>query len=393
MNSILKKTKMSKRAKTPVLYDRTLLLAVSLLIGVGILMVASASTVIADQQYGNAFHYVYRQLFYLFLGVVAAIILLKLPTKIWLHLGPVCLLLSFILLIAVLIPGIGHSVNGSRRWLGIGPFGFQVSELAKLSFILYMAGYLVRQADAVKTKIGGFIKPMIVVSLLGILLLGEPDFGAAVVITATALGLLFLAGVRLSLFFALVVLVAILLSALAISSPYRMARLTSFLHPWANQFDSGYQLTQSLIAFGRGGWLGVGLGDSIQKLFYLPEAHTDFLFAVLTEELGLAGALFLLLLFGIIVTRAFQIGRRAWFLERSVQAYMGYGFGLWIGLQTLINLGVNMGVLPTKGLTLPFVSYGGSSLLINCIVMAILLRMDHENRMIEFGLAHKSTYE
>lgn len=382
----------TQSVKVPACYDRWLLLSVFLLVSVGLLMVASASTVIAEKQHANMFYYFIRQTLYLSVGIVIACGLIRLPSRYWLTLGPLLLLMSIVLLMAVLVPGIGHSVNGSRRWLGVGPLVFQVSEIAKLSFILYMAGYLVRQQQAVREKISGFIKPMILVGVLGILLLAEPDFGAAVVITATTLGLLFLAGVRLSFFAALVGLVIILLSVIAISSPYRMARLTTFLNPWANQFDSGYQLTQSLIAFGRGGWFGTGLGDSIQKLFYLPEAHTDFLFAVLTEELGLLGALTMIGLFAVIVTRALMIGRQAWGLGRYLQAYIGYGLGLWISLQTMINLGVNMGVLPTKGLTLPFISYGGSSMLINCMVIAILLRIDYENRMIEYGLVHHSVY-
>ncbi len=382
-----------RRVKIPVCYDKWLLLAVCLLISVGVLMVASASTVIAEKQHANPFYYLTRQLLYLSLGMVMAFVLIKLPSRFWKSFGPLLLLVSIGLLIAVLIPGIGHSVNGSRRWLSAGPLVFQVSEIAKLSFVLYMAGYLVRQQQQVRERISGFIKPMLLVGLLGLLLLAEPDFGAAVVITATALGMLFLAGVRFSLFVALVGVVIALLSVIAISSPYRMARLTTFLNPWANQFDSGYQLTQSLIAFGRGGWLGIGLGDSIQKLFYLPEAHTDFLFAVLTEELGLLGALAVMCLFGLVVTRALMIGRHAWRLGRYMQAYIGYGLGLWVGLQAMINLGVNMGVLPTKGLTLPFISYGGSSMLINCMIIAILLRIDHENRMIDYGLVHHSVYD
>ena len=361
-------------------YDKWLLLSVCLLIGVGVLMVSSTSTIISNQQYHTAFHYLNRQLIYLALGVVVALVIIKIPSTIWVKLSPYLLVVVLALLVAVLIPGLGHSVNGSRRWLGVGPVMFQVSEIAKLSFILYLSGYLVRRDEAVKTKITGFLIPMILLGFVGLLLLAEPDFGATVVMSATTLGLLFLAGVRLSFFVALVSGMGVLLGMIAISSPYRLARLTTFLNPWANQFDGGYQLTQSLIAFGRGGWLGIGLGNSIQKLFYLPEAHTDFLFAVLTEELGLIGAFGVMVLFGILVYRAIKIGRDAWQLQRPMQAYMGYGFGLWIGLQAMINLGVNMGLLPTKGLTLPFISYGGTSMLVNCALAAILLRIDYENR-------------
>ena len=283
-------------------------------------------------------------------------------------------------MIIVLIPGIGKHVNGSARWLGAGPISIQVSEFMKLAMILYLASYLVRHREEVHERLIGFIKPLLILIIICILLLKEPDFGAATVILATSLGMMFLAGARLGQFMGLLVLSLTAFSILAISSPYRLQRLTSFLNPWANPFDSGYQLTQSLIAFGRGNWFGVGLGESIQKLFYLPEAHTDFVFAILTEELGLLGALFLIATYALLTIRIFMIGRRAQELQYDFAAYVAYGIGLWISLQVLINFGVNTGLLPTKGLTLPFMSYGGSSLLISCVAISILIRIDYENR-------------
>jgi cell division protein FtsW len=264
------------------------------------------------------------------------------------------------------------------RWINLGPLSLQVSELAKFSVILYLSSYLVRRAEEVQTKVIGFMKPMLILALASVLLLLEPDFGAMVVIMATALAMMFLAGVRLWQYAVLFLLVATGLAGLALSSPYRMARLTGFLHPWANQFDSGYQLTQSLIAFGRGGIFGVGLGDSIQKLFYLPEAHTDFLFAVLAEELGLLGEIGVIALFGVLVGRAIWLGRKAYELGEYFSSFLAYGLGLWIAFQAMVNIGVNAGLLPTKGLTLPLMSYGGSSVLINCVVVAVLLRISSD---------------
>lgn len=368
-----------------VCYDRWLLLAICTLLAFGLLMVASTSIVISEHQYGQPFHFFFHQLFYLTLGLTAGAIVIQLKTAYWRQISLTLLVFSIILLFLVLLPGIGRQVNGSMRWLGFGPFGLQISELVKLTMIVYLAGYLVRQQKQVKTQIRGFLKPLLVLAIITFLLLREPDFGAATVILLTSLGMLFLAGVRIWQFIILLIGVAVILAILAISSPYRLARLTTFLNPWANQFDSGYQLTQSLIAFGRGGWFGVGLGESIQKLFYLPEAHTDFLFAVLSEELGLVGGLFMILLFSLLVWRALYIGLRCFKAGQHFSAYLAYGIGLNIALQVMINIGVNTGVLPTKGLTLPLMSYGGSSLLITCIMLALLLRVDYEYRLIKCG--------
>jgi cell division protein FtsW len=249
-----------------------------------------------------------------------------------------------------------------------------------------MSGYLFRNNKEIKTRFIGFLKPIGILSVVALLLMCEPDFGATVVIMSTALGMMFLAGMRLQLFVLMFIVILVALAVLAISEPYRMARLTTFLNPWAHPYNSGYQLTQSLIAFGRGGWFGVGLGKSIQKLFYLPEAHTDFLFAVIAEELGLIGMLVIISLFTFLVIRIFMVGRQAQQLGRHFAGFMAYGFGLWIAMQFTVSIGVNSGILPTKGLTLPLMSYGGSSMLINCVVIALLLRIDYENRLILFGL-------
>jgi cell division protein FtsW len=369
-----------------VLYDRYLLLATIALLAFGLLMVASTSIAVSQHIYHQPFHYLIRQLCYLLLGIVLAIVIFRIPLMQWQKFSMGLLLLSLILLILVLVPKIGREVNGSMRWLGFGPFGLQVSEFAKLAVIIYLADYLMRHDVEVRTRLSGFLKPLFLLGLVAALLLREPDFGATAVILATCMGMLFLAGVRLWPFAVLFCGVAASLTTLAITSPYRLLRLTTFLNPWATQYDTGYQLTQSLIAFGRGSWTGVGLGESVQKLFYLPEAHTDFLFAVLTEELGLIGGLVVIALFAIVVIRALQIGRKAYLEKRLFAAYLAYGFGLELAMQVLINIGVNAGVLPTKGLTLPFMSYGGSSLLIMCGMVAILLRIDYESRLAMFGM-------
>lgn len=363
--------------------DYRLLIGVLPLLLLGLLMVASASMVISDRQFGTPFHFLFRQGSYLFIATLLALIVMQIPIYQWRKYSGYLLLLNLILLVIVLIPGIGHTVNGSSRWLSLSFISFQVSELTKFCFIIYLAGYLTRHIDEVRSKISGFIKPLILLAVIALLLLLEPDFGATAVIFITALGMLFLAGVRLWQFLGLVIVGAGGLGFIAISSPYRLERLTTFLNPWVNPFDSGYQLTQSLIAFGRGGIFGVGLGNSIQKLFYLPEAHTDFLFAVLAEELGLIGELAVVALFMLVVWRALMLGREACHQERLFAGFLAYGLGLWLALQALISIGVNCGLLPTKGLTLPLMSYGGSSILMNGIVIATLLRISYESKIGE----------
>jgi cell division protein FtsW len=360
--------------------DYWLLGAIAGIILLGFIMVVSASIVIADREFGQPFYYGLRHLIYLSIGFLAAFIVYKIPMRVFRKIAPLSLLVAFILLLMVLIPGIGRTVNGSSRWLYLGPVSFQVSEWLKFSVILYISDYLVRHQYAVQNTVAGFLWPMGLLSLLAVLLLKQPDFGATFVMMATALGLLFLGGVPLRQFIGLLCLVVMAFVGLAMTSPYRLQRLTSFLDPWANQFDSGYQLTQALIAFGRGEWFGVGLGGSIQKLLYLPEAHTDFLYAILAEELGLLGSMLVILLYGVIVYRGMNIGLTAHKQGKYFSSYAAYGVVLWIGLQAFINIGVNTGVLPTKGLTLPLMSYGGSSLVVICMALGLLLRVDKENQ-------------
>ena len=388
MKKILQEPSLSLTARF--LYDRLLLLTVLAIIGIGLTMVASASITLSEKFYAWPFHYFLRQSLHFLIGGVCAIIVYRLPVQQLEKMGVILLLGSLFLLILVLIPGVSRHVNGSTRWIFIGGFGIQVSEIAKFSTVVYLASYLVRRHHDITTDVMAFIKPMAILSAISVLLLLEPDFGATVVIMTTALGMMFLAGVKLRQFAFLLLLVLSALVFLAISSPYRLERLTTFLNPWANQYDSGYQLTQSLIAFGQGGFFGVGLGNSVQKLFYLPEAHTDFLFAVIAEELGLVGVVVVIALYAMLFFRAFWIGFQAQSLGLHFSGYLAYGFALWLGLQFIVNVGVNAGALPTKGLTLPLMSYGGSSIIINCVVIACLLRIDHELRLRMLGVSHVS---
>lgn len=359
-------------------WDMVLLYITLVLLGLGLVMVMSASIPLAEKQLGQPFAYLQRQSVYIVLGLVAAFMASRIPVQQWEKTGPVLLFLGFILLVAVLLPGVGKKVNGSMRWLPLGVISLQVSELAKLLVIIYLAGYLVRRGEEIRTTVRGFLKPMLVLSFAVVLMLLEPDFGAAVVLLATALGMMYLSGVGLVKFGALILFTVSTMGLLALVSPYRVARILSFMNPWEDPYNSGFQLTQSLIAFGRGEWFGVGLGGSIQKLFYLPETHTDFLFAILAEELGLFGAVIVILLFATLVWRAFLIGLQAERSQQYFSAYLAYGIGIWIGLQAFINIGVNMGVLPTKGLTLPLMSYGGSSIVITLLAIGILMRIGYE---------------
>jgi cell division protein FtsW len=368
------------------LYDKWLIMSVLGLLIVGLMMVASSSVMVSTKFFHQPFHFLLRQMAYLSVGLVLAAVLMRVDTAFWEKISAPLLIVCLIMLVLVLIPGVGRLVNGSRRWLAFGPIGIQVSEIAKLTLILYVSGYLVRQQQSITQSVFGFIKPMMVLGLVAMLLLAEPDFGATVVITGTIMAMLFLTGVKLRYYLGLMIAVAASLVFLAVSQPYRLVRLTAFLNPWADQFNSGYQLTQSLIAFGRGGWFGLGLGAGVQKLFYLPEAHTDFVFAVLAEELGLIGILLVLTLYSILVTRGLMIGFIAHTQARLFAAYTAYGLTFWMGLQAAINMGVNAGILPTKGLTLPFLSYGGASMVVNCLVVALLLRIDYENRWQSLGL-------
>jgi cell division protein FtsW len=358
--------------------DIVLLLSVLLLLCIGLVMVTSASIGIADKQWGDPFFFARRHLIYAVLGVCVALVLYRLRLVYWEKSGGMLALFAIFLLLLVLIPGLGRTVNGATRWLDLGVASVQVSEFARLFLLIYLAGYLVRRGQEVRSSVTGFIKPLAVLGLACILILAQPDFGSAVVLLVTALGVMFLAGVRLWQFTALLLSMLVIVGLLAVSTPYRLQRLTTFLDPWADPFNSGFQLTQSLIAFGSGGWTGAGLGASVQKLFYLPEAHNDFLLAILAEELGLIGVLVMLVLFVLVVWRAMHIGFAAEKSGAKFAAYLAYGLGLWIAVQAMVNFGVNMGLLPTKGLTLPLVSAGGSSLLVMCAAVGLLLRIHLE---------------
>nr|WP_243830758.1 putative lipid II flippase FtsW [Thiohalophilus thiocyanatoxydans] len=360
--------------------DRPLLFVALFLLCLGLVMVGSASTSIAEKMMGDPFYFFWRQLVYMGIGLLVATSVMRVPMEIWEKSGRALILLSILLLILVFIPGLGREINGSQRWIMLGPLTLQVSEFVKLFSVIYLAGYLVRHHNEVRSRVVGFLRPLILLTLLSLLLLLEPDYGAVVVLFLTAFGMMWLGGVRFTQFMLLLSSLAAALALLAVTSPYRLQRLTTFLNPWADPYDSGFQLTQALIAFGRGEWFGVGLGSSIQKLFYLPEAHTDFLFAVMAEELGLFMVILVVMAYLFVVYRALKIGRRAEKREQPFSGYVAYGLGIWIGVQAFINIGVNMGVLPTKGLTLPLMSYGGSSLLVMCIVIALLLRIDIETR-------------
>ena len=358
--------------------DAVLLFTSLALLAIGLVMVTSASISIADRNLSSPFYYLQRQTMFIMLGLIAGWFVYQIRLVHWEKSGMAMLGLSLFLLMLVLLPGVGKEVNGSTRWIPFGVFNLQVSEAVKLFLIIYVAGYLVRHGEIVRTSIWGFIKPMLMVGLAALLLLLEPDFGATVVIISTVLGMMYLGGVRFMQFASFLGLFGAAALMLVVSSPYRMERLTSFMNPWADPFDSGFQLTQSLIAIGTGGWFGTGLGGSVQKLFYLPEAHTDFLFAVLSEELGFAGVCVIIALYSILFYRAISIALLAEKCGNRFAAYVAYGIGIWLAMQAVINMGVNMGMLPTKGLTLPLMSYGGSSLVICCMAIGLLLRIHYE---------------
>lgn len=366
------------RLKTELQLDPVLLtIVVALLLG-GLVILASASITIADNAVGKPFYYVERQAIAAVIGIAACVVCLYVPMRVWRSLGPLMVLAGLALLLVVLIPGIGYEVNGSRRWIRFGIMNLQVSEPARLCLLIYLAGYVVRQEKALRESFYGFLRPMLVLSIGCALLLAEPDFGAATVLLATALIILFVAGARMRDFIVFFALALVSTLTLVLTTPYRMKRLTGFLDPWADPYDSGFQLTQSLIAIGRGEWLGVGLGEGVQKLFYLPEAHTDFVFAVYAEEFGLLGSLALIALFVALLWRVFKLARRAANSERFFEAYLAIGLGAWLGLQAFINIGVNMGLLPTKGLTLPLISYGRSSLIVAIVALGLIMRIHHE---------------
>ena len=369
-------------------YDAALVLAVAALAAIGLVMVASASTSIAARAYGDPLHYFWRQSIHVAVAAAALVLAGRLPLRLWERAGPTFMAVAVALLVLVLVPEVGRTVNGSTRWLGVGAFNLQPSELAKLAFVVYLARDVVRREETIRAGPSGAFRLLAVLAAVSVLLFLEPDHGAIFVLWATAFAMLFLAGVSLLRYAALAAAAAVALAAAALlHKEYVIQRLTSFIDPFADPFGSGFQLTQSLIAIGRGGWFGVGLGEGVQKLFYLPEAHTDFLFAVLAEEFGLVGTLTIVGLYTFIVLRAFAIGRRAEAAQSRFAAHVAYGIGLLIGLHAFVNIGVNIGALPTKGLALPLMSYGGSNLVVSAVSIGMLLRIDHERRTARSGVA------
>jgi cell division protein FtsW len=359
-------------------YDRLILLAAIGLAAIGVVMIGSSSIAVAEGLDVDSFHFLIRHLVYLAGGVVLAVLLARMELKDLERRSRLLLLLGVLMLCAVLIPGLGRTVNGAQRWLNLGIAGFQAVEAVKLFLILWMASYLARYRDQVQNQFVGAFKPFIVVGVMTALLLAQPDFGSAAILLAITGGLIWLGGVRIVHVAVPVAAALPLLAWAAVSESYRVRRLTSFLNPWEDPFKDGFQLTQALIAIGRGEWLGVGLGGSVQKLFYLPEAHTDFIFAVIAEELGFAGIVLVLALFVLLVGQAFRIGLRGVEMGRSFAGFCAFGVGLWLGLQAFVSIGVNLGILPTKGLTLPLVSSGGSSVLMTCAAVGLLLRVSYE---------------
>ena len=358
--------------------DPTLFSAVIALLVLGIIMVSSASITLADSEMGEPHYYLIRHFGAIAIGCLGAITAVAIPMESWLRLNGVLLFAAMALLASVFLPGFGLTANGSTRWLDLGPLTLQPSEPARVCLLLYLSSYVVRHQRELGTTMLGFLKPMALVALACMLLLAEPDFGATVVLTATSLGLLFVGGARLRDFFLFLLAAITTLSVLALNSGERLQRLTTFLDPWADVERGGYQLAQSLIAIGRGDWLGVGLGGSVQKLFYLPEAHTDFIFAVMAEEFGVIGTTITIVLFGIVVFKAIAMGPRASALGMPFQGLVSTGIGLTLGLQAFINMGVNTGLLPTKGLTLPLISYGRTSIVVTLVTLGLLARIHHE---------------
>ena len=361
------------------LYDRALLTAVLSLIGFGFVMVMSASMPEAQTLTGNPFYFMTRHVGYLVGCLAIAAFVLRVEMQTWQRWSPMLLLVVGLMLLAVLV--VGTTVNGATRWLSIGPIRIQVAEVAKFAFAIYMAGYLVRRHQEVRENAKGFYKPIAVFAIYAVLILMQPDLGTVVVLFVGTVGLLFLAGARLLDFFALIFAGVLAFVALVLLEPYRMRRVTSFMDPWQDPFGSGYQLTQSLMAYGRGDWFGQGLGNSIQKLEYLPEAHTDFIFAVIGEELGFIGIIAVLSVLLFVALRSIRLGNLCLAMDKPFEGYLGYAIGIWICFQTVVNVGASIGMLPTKGLTLPFISYGGSSLWVMTAAAMMLLRIDYERRM------------
>lgn len=359
-------------------YDRVLLGSGLALIVLGLVMVTSASMGVAQALGVGEFHFVQRHMIALVLGSALALIAMRLELKFVERHHLLALLGCFVLLLLVFIPGLGERVNGARRWIDLGLLSFQVVEAVKLLMIVWVASYLARYKDEIASRWRNLLLPLGVVGLMVLLLMAQPDFGSSALLLAIVLCMIFLAGASWQKLTFFAIPVVGFMALMAVFEPYRLARITSFREPFEDPFGSGYQLVQALIAIGRGEWFGVGLGASVQKLQAFPEVHTDFIFSVLAEELGFAGVLVTLLLIGTLVWRAFAIGLRGLLLRRPFAALVAYGIGLWIGVQSTVSIGVNLGLLPTKGLTLPFISYGGSSLMMTCAALGVLLRVSYE---------------
>ncbi|WP_338087079.1 putative lipid II flippase FtsW [Nitrincola schmidtii] len=359
-------------------FDPYLLLTVLALMLIGFVMISSASMDVAARDFGSPYHFIMRQGLFMILALITLAVVSVIPIHLWEKFSVPLLVIGGFTLLLVLIPGIGREVNGARRWISLGFFNLQVSELAKIFMVVYISGYLVRRLSEVRTTWSGVMKPALPMAIYVGLLISQPDFGVTVVLMCTVMGMVFLSGMRFFQFIVVLSAGVAMAVFLAMTQPYRVQRLKTFLDPWADPFGAGYQLSQAQIAFGRGEWFGTGLGNSIQKLFYLPEAHTDFIYSILAEELGLVGALIVVLLYCFLVYRIFVTGRRAETQQRFFMSYVCYGFAFIFAGQALINVGVNVGALPTKGLTLPLLSYGGSSLLASAVMIAIILRIDFE---------------
>jgi len=362
-------------------FDPLLLCTALFIMLTGFVMITSASLDVAAKNYQQPFFFAMRHGMFIVLALIGSFIVWKISIKRWYDAGPWLLALGFILLVLVLVPGIGKEVNGSQRWIRAGPLNIQASEVAKFCMIMYLGGYLVRRLTDVRNSWKGVVRPIMPLGFFVFLLIMEPDYGAAVVMMAAVMGMIFLSGMRFSQFLVILTGALVIVGSLAVIQPYRMARLKSFQDPWADPFGAGYQLSQAQIAFGRGEWFGTGLGNSVQKLFYLPEAHTDFVYSVLSEELGLVGALFIVIMYLVMIFRVFSIGRQAEKQQQFFMAFITYGFALVLAAQVLINIGVNVGAVPTKGLTLPLLSYGGSSLIVCAAMIAVILRIDYELKL------------
>ncbi|MGB0466952.1 MAG: putative lipid II flippase FtsW [Pontibacterium sp.] len=366
-------------------FDPWVVFCAAALMLLGFIMTSSASLDVALENKGTPYYYLLRQAAFMVVALSAGVIVWRVPIRFWQKAGPWLVAAGALLLILVWAPVIGREVNGSARWISLGPLNLQASEIAKFCMVIYTADYLVRRLEEVRSTWMGIIKPVIPLAIYVWLLYLEPDFGGAVVLMGTVMVMIFLSGMRFSQFIMIVTGALVLLAGLASTQSYRMTRLQTYLDPWADPYGAGYQLTQAQIAFGRGEWFGTGLGNSVQKLFYLPEAHTDFVFSVLAEELGFVGAAVLIVLYVVLVWRLFRIGRKAEQLNEFFKAYITYGFAVIFAGQALINIGVNVGALPTKGLTLPLVSYGGSSLLVSCVMLAVILRIDLELKKLQLS--------